>query len=107
MNEILNVAITGCGVIGRTHAAALQEFPQTRIVALVDAIPDAAQSLADYIEQTGRPRPAVFTTISAALAGADIDLVALATPSGLHIEQGLEVLAAGKHVVIEKPLDVD
>lgn len=107
MKDTLKVAITGCGVIGRTHATALREFPETEIVALVDAIPAAAESLAAYIEDSGRPRPAVYTTIAGALADADIDLVALATPSGLHIQQGLEILAAGKHVIIEKPLDVD
>ncbi len=107
MNETLKVAITGCGVIGRTHAVALQEFPGASVVALVDAIPDAAESLADFIEASGRPRPSVHTSLKDAFAAADIDLVALATPSGLHIQQGLEVLAAGKHVVIEKPLDVD
>jgi UDP-N-acetyl-2-amino-2-deoxyglucuronate dehydrogenase len=107
MSETLKVAITGCGVIGRTHAVALQEFPEASIVALVDAIPDAAVALADFIEKSGRPRPSVHASIADAFAEADIDLVALATPSGLHIQQGLEVLAAGKHVVIEKPLDVD
>ena len=107
MSETLKVAITGCGVIGRTHAVALQEFPGASIVALVDAIPDAAVALADFIEKSGRPRPSVHASIADAFAATDIDLVALATPSGLHIQQGLEVLAAGKHVVIEKPLDVD
>ncbi|MDQ0675749.1 MULTISPECIES: Gfo/Idh/MocA family protein [Micrococcaceae] len=107
MSEILKVAITGCGVIGRTHAAALHEFPGATIVALVDAIPDAAESLADFIQKSGRPRPSVHASLQEAFAATDIDLVALATPSGLHIQQGLEVLAAGKHVVIEKPLDVD
>lgn len=107
MKDTLNVAITGCGVIGRTHAVALHEFPEATIVALVDAIPDAAESLADFIEKSGRPRPSVHTTLEDAFAATDIHLVALATPSGLHIQQGLEVLAAGKHVVIEKPLDVD
>ncbi|GAB5079029.1 Gfo/Idh/MocA family protein [Arthrobacter sp. AD-310] len=103
----LNVAITGCGTIGRTHAVALQEFPDVRIVALVDAIPEAAEGLADFIEKQGGERPALYTTQAEAFAAEDIHLVALATPSGLHIQQSLEVLAAGKHVVIEKPLDVD
>ena len=103
----LNVAITGCGVIGRTHAVALQAFPEVRIVALVDAIPAASESLADFIEKKGAPRPPQFTTLQEAFDAVGIDLVALATPSGLHIQQGLEVLAAGKHAVIEKPLDVD
>jgi predicted dehydrogenase len=103
----LNVAITGCGVIGRTHAVALQAFPEVRIVALVDAIPAASESLADFIETKGGTRPPQFTTLQEAFGAVEIELVALATPSGLHIQQGLEVLAAGKHVVIEKPLDVD
>ncbi|MDQ0635588.1 UDP-N-acetyl-2-amino-2-deoxyglucuronate dehydrogenase [Arthrobacter pascens] len=107
MSDSLNVAITGCGVIGRTHAVAIHEFPEASIVALVDVIPDAAEALADFIEKSGRPRPSVFTSLEDAFAATDIHLVALATPSGLHIRQGLEVLAAGKHVVIEKPLDVD
>jgi UDP-N-acetyl-2-amino-2-deoxyglucuronate dehydrogenase len=89
------------------HAVALQAFPEVRIVALVDAIPAASESLADFIEKKGGPRPPQFTTLQEAFGAVDIDLVALATPSGLHIQQGLEVLAAGKHVVIEKPLDVD
>ena len=103
----LNVAITGCGVIGRTHAVALQQFPEVRVAALIDAIPAAAESLADFIEKNGGERPPQYTTLAEAFAAEDIDMVALATPSGLHIQQGLEVLAAGKHVVIEKPLDVD
>ncbi|MBT2514814.1 Gfo/Idh/MocA family protein [Arthrobacter sp. ISL-30] len=107
LKDTIRVAITGCGVIGRTHAVALQEFPDVAIVALIDAIPDAAETLAAFIEDSGRPRPAIHTTIAEAFAAEDIDLVALATPSGLHIQQGLEVLAAGKHAVIEKPLDVD
>lgn len=103
----LKVAITGCGTIGRTHAVAFQEFAELSLVALVDAVPDAAEALATFVEKSGRPRPATYTSLAEAFAAEEIDLVALATPSGLHIQQGLEVLAAGKHVVIEKPLDVD
>ncbi|QQQ62721.1 Gfo/Idh/MocA family protein [Paenarthrobacter ureafaciens] len=103
----INVAIAGCGTIGRTHAAAVGEFPELRVTALVDEIPEAAAGLAQYIEDTGAARPATFGSLQEAFAGADVDLVIIATPSGLHIEQALEVLEAGKHVVIEKPLDVN
>ncbi|WP_115788283.1 Gfo/Idh/MocA family protein [Arthrobacter silvisoli] len=107
MSAVLKVAITGCGVIGRMHAVALQQFPEADVVALIDTVPAAADSLADLMEESGRPKPSTHLTIGDALAAADIDLVVLATPSGLHIQQALEVLGAGKHVVIEKPLDVD
>ncbi|MBT1003411.1 Gfo/Idh/MocA family oxidoreductase [Paenarthrobacter sp. DKR-5] len=107
MTETTRVAIAGCGNIGRTHAAAVREIPGLSVVALVDAIPAAAEALADAIERNGDPRPRTYATLAEAFDGSDIDLVAVATPSGLHIQQGLEVLAAGKHLIIEKPLDVD
>jgi predicted dehydrogenase len=103
----LRVAIAGCGVIGRTHAAAVRELPELLVTALIDEVAEASEALAAWIEQDGTPRPATFRTLGEALAGSAVDLVIIATPSGLHIEQALEVLEAGKHVVIEKPLDVN
>ncbi|ABM09028.1 MULTISPECIES: Gfo/Idh/MocA family oxidoreductase [Micrococcaceae] len=104
---VLNVAITGCGTIGRTHAASVGEIADLRVTALVDEIAEAAEGLAQHIEDNGAARPATFRSLAEAFAGADVDLVIIATPSGLHIQQALEVLDAGKHVVIEKPLDVN
>lgn len=101
------VAIVGCGNIGRTHAAAVHEVDRLTVVALVDVIESAAAALADKLEAQGLARPATYSSLADALADPAVDLVAVATPSGLHIEQGLEVLAAGKHAVIEKPLDVE
>jgi predicted dehydrogenase len=103
----LRVAIAGCGVIGRTHAAAVRELPELLVTALIDVVAEASEALAAWVEQDGTPRPATFRTLAEALAGSAVDLVIIATPSGLHIEQALEVLEAGKHVVIEKPLDVN
>lgn len=103
----LRVAIAGCGVIGRTHAAVVRELPELEVTALIDDVDAAADALAASIADQGTRRPATFRTLSEALVGAPVDLVIIATPSGLHIQQALEVLAAGKHVVIEKPLDVD
>lgn len=104
---VLNVAIAGCGTIGRTHAASVGEIADLRVTALVDEIAEAAEGLARHIEDNGAARPATFRSLAEAFAGADVDLVIIATPSGLHIQQALEVLDAGKHVVIEKPLDVN
>jgi len=94
-------------VIGRTHSAAVREFPEIVVTALVDVVSEASEALAAKIEAQGDPRPAVFPTLAEALAAVPVDLVIVSTPSGLHIQQALEALDAGKHVVIEKPLDVD
>jgi UDP-N-acetyl-2-amino-2-deoxyglucuronate dehydrogenase len=103
----LGVAIVGCGTIGRTHAAAVDEFDALKVVALADEIKSASAALAEAIEALGKPRPTTYVKLADTLADPAVELVVVATPSGLHIEQGLAVLAAGKHLIIEKPLDVD
>lgn len=103
----LRVAIVGCGIIGLNHARAILKHPDLAITALVDAVPAAATGLADQLVcEHGVDRPAEFDSLAAGLAGAEIDVVVICTPSGLHVVLAEEALAAGKHVVIEKPLDV-
>jgi predicted dehydrogenase len=102
----LAVALVGCGIIGLNHAKAIGLHPDAVIVALVDEIPQAARALADSIEEAGSARPAEFTTLSGALVSVSVDLVVVCTPSGQHVQLAQEAIAAGKHVLIEKPLDV-
>ena len=110
-NAAIPVGIVGAGVIGRTHADAILRHPRLRIAALIDPVAPARQALVKHIaaERGGEP-PAQYDTLTEALAGAladdPIQLVAICTPSGLHAEQAGTALAAGRHVVIEKPLDV-
>lgn len=100
------LAIVGCGVIGGNHAAAAVRHPRLRIAALVDPTDAASGSLAQRVAAlTGGRPPARYDTLAAALADGDIGLVAICTPSGLHADFAEQALAAGKHVVIEKPLD--
>ena len=103
----LRVALVGCGIIGLNHARAILKHPDLVITALVDAVPAAATGLADQlVSEYGAERPAEFAALGDALTGAEIDVVVICTPSGLHVVLAEEALAAGKHVVIEKPLDV-
>jgi predicted dehydrogenase len=104
----LATAVVGCGVIGRTHATAILELDRLRLRVLVDAAAERAEALADTVEERTGARPAVYTSIADALAGPEQpDLVVLGTPSGMHVDQAVEALEAGAHVLIEKPLDVD
>jgi predicted dehydrogenase len=104
MTTRLNVAIVGCGTIGLNHARAIARHPQLTITALVDAVPEAASSLADRVAEDA-DRPDEFTSLTDALSQAPVDIVVICTPSGLHVTAAEEAIAAGKHVVIEKPLD--
>ena len=98
----IRFAVVGAGVIGKVHAKALTELPDlAELVAVVDADADRAQALADA------HGVAVATTdLAAVLARDDVDAVCICTPSGLHADGAVAALEAGKHVVVEKPLDV-
>jgi UDP-N-acetyl-2-amino-2-deoxyglucuronate dehydrogenase len=101
------VAIVGCGVIGRTHADTIAARPDATVTALIDGDAAARESLAASLVAAGQPEPKVYADLGAALSGADISLVAICTPSGTHAALAEQALAEKKHVVIEKPLDVD
>lgn len=108
MADQYNVAIVGCGNISSTHAKVAAAHPALTIVAAIDIVPEQANKLADKLEtQLGEPRPAVFETLDAALASCDIDVIAVCTPTGLHAEIAEQGVKAGKHVIIEKPIDAD
>ena len=99
MSQRLKVAVVGGGV-GRQHIEAYQELPECYELAAFCDI-DAAKAAA-VAEAHGIARP--ITDLDQLLAMDEIDIVDLATPPSLHVAQMLAVLAAGKHVICEKPL---
>jgi UDP-N-acetyl-2-amino-2-deoxyglucuronate dehydrogenase len=106
--SILSTAIVGCGVIGRTHVDAALDLPERlRVHALVDVSPERAAGLADVVAERTGIRPAVFASVDELVAASAPQLIVIATPSGMHVEQAIVALDAGAHVLIEKPLDVD
>ncbi|GAB3601593.1 Gfo/Idh/MocA family protein [Microbacterium tumbae] len=108
MSSILSTAIIGCGVIGRTHVdAVLRLADRLRLDALVDVSSERAGALADVVEERTGTRPTIHATVQDLVAASRPELVIVATPSGLHVEQAVVALEAGAHVLIEKPLDVD
>jgi UDP-N-acetyl-2-amino-2-deoxyglucuronate dehydrogenase len=92
--------IVGAGVISSIHARAIASLPDARLVAVTDAEPDRAKSLAAAHDCVAEP------DLDALLACDDVDVVCVCVPSGLHADVGIRAAAAGKHLVIEKPLDV-
>ena len=108
VHEPIRVAIVGCGVIGTHHARVLAEHPEFRVAALVDVTAATADELADVVvDELRADRPRVFAHLGDMIRADAAELVVICTPSGLHIGLAEEALAAGLHVVIEKPLDVD
>lgn len=96
----LQFAIIGCGGITlQNHLPGLALCPDTRVQALCDA--DAA-TLAKAQSQTGAP--VASTDYREIVARDDVHAVIIATPNLLHAPIALAAIAAGKHVLCEKPL---
>lgn len=94
-----SVLVVGCGSIGERHLRCFQQTDRAVVTGC-----DPSDQLRSTIAQTyGVATNADFTT---ALTP-DIDAVVICTPPHLHIPMALTALAAGKHVLIEKPLAAD
>lgn len=100
MNSSFKVGISGGGTIGHVHANALATISNARLVAVADPREEAGQSLAKEHGATW------YASLDQMLEQADLDVVIVATPSGLHPDQVARVAQAGKHVITEKPMAI-
>lgn len=101
MSDPLGIGLIGCGRVSPLHLAATAELEGARLVALADLDPTALATAAE-----GRD-VATFASAEELIAHPEVDLVIVATPSGTHARVGIAAAAAGRHVVVEKPIDVD
>jgi UDP-N-acetyl-2-amino-2-deoxyglucuronate dehydrogenase len=99
---MLGFAIVGCGMIARFHARALAEVPGARLLALVSRNQANAQALARSLGTLCD----TYTSLAPVLARPDVQVVVVTTPSGAHLEPAVAAAEAGKHVVVEKPLEI-
>ena len=98
----VRVGIIGVGKMGRTHIDALKDVDLGEAVALTDpaGLPDAGTDLAAEYGLDCEP------TIEALASRDDIDAVIVTTPHALHADHTLVAIQAGKHVLVEKPLEL-
>jgi predicted dehydrogenase len=98
-HPILNVGVVGVGVQGESHVKCYQALPHARVTAVCDA---NAERLAEVAAKYGVP--ATCATYEELFARDDVDAVSLVLPDHLHREVAEKAFAAGKHVLLEKPL---
>ncbi|QBD82512.1 Gfo/Idh/MocA family oxidoreductase [Ktedonosporobacter rubrisoli] len=100
MTKQYRFGIIGGGVIGQLHAQAITSLPEAQLVAVVDIIPERAQKLAEMYHV----RP--YNDIQEMLKREQLDIVTVCTPSGQHGEHACQVMRSGRHVVVEKPMEI-
>ncbi|MCL4535358.1 MAG: Gfo/Idh/MocA family oxidoreductase [Bacteroidetes bacterium] len=96
---MLGVCIVGTGVAGGIHARALKDVEAVRLAAVVDVSPE---QVGQFAEKWGALSS--YTNLEEALQDPAVDVVHLCTPPFLHERQASLCAAAGKHVLVEKPM---
>jgi UDP-N-acetyl-2-amino-2-deoxyglucuronate dehydrogenase len=93
----LRFAIIGCGRIAQRHAAHIKS--RGILAAVCDIVKEKADQLAKEYNAT-----AYYDIDDLLKAEADLDVISVCTPNGLHAEHSIKALQAGFHVVCEKPM---
>lgn len=96
----LGVGIVGCGMISHFHAKAIAEIRGAKLVACYNRSRDKAEQLSELYGGT------VHETLEDLLDDPEVDVVSICTPSGAHMDPAVAAANAGKHVIIEKPLEI-
>ncbi|MDR3121890.1 MAG: Gfo/Idh/MocA family oxidoreductase [Clostridiales bacterium] len=105
-NGFVGIGIAGCGSIG--IRSALDHFKHgelndvARITAVCDPAPGRAKAAAEKYKI-----PAWYESYEEMLGDANVDMVTLCSPIGLHYEQGMQAIKAGRHVHFNKTMTVE
>ncbi|HCG64860.1 MAG TPA: oxidoreductase [Sphaerochaeta sp.] len=98
--KTVGFGVIGLGMISEVHAKAIGDLNGCRLVAGFDSSEERAV-------QFGRAYSCrTYTSLDEFLADPDLDIVTVATPSGLHLEGAIAAAEAKKHVIVEKPLEI-
>jgi predicted dehydrogenase len=96
----IGTAVIGSGFIGTVHIEALRRIG-VRVAGVLESRPELGATRA---AELGLPR--AYDSLDAVLADPSIQVVHVTSPNELHFEQASAILAAGKHVICEKPLSM-
>lgn len=96
----MKFGIIGAGMIGRFHAKAITDMENGTLHSIFDLNQERADALAADFGATAH------SDMDAFLADPDLEIVTVGTPSGAHLDPTIAALNAGKHAIVEKPLEV-
>ncbi len=97
----LGIAVIGTGFVANMHLAALRKLPGVRLAGVADLDLGRARNAA-----AGVPDARWTTTVAELLSWPEVDGCIVCTPNDTHVEVGLAVANASKHLLMEKPLAI-
>lgn len=96
----IGFGIVGCGMISKFHARAIGEMRGARLVGCCSSRHESAEKLASEFGCRA------YGSLADLLREPEVDIVSICTPSGAHLEPCIAAARAGKHVIVEKPLEI-
>jgi predicted dehydrogenase len=97
----IGFGIVGCGMIASFHARAINDIRGAKTLAVFTSNPENGRKIAEIVGGC-----AIYTDYDDFLKHPGLEIVNICTPSGAHLEPAVAAAATGKHVVVEKPLEV-
>ncbi|MDQ3010650.1 MAG: Gfo/Idh/MocA family oxidoreductase, partial [Acidobacteriota bacterium] len=101
MTKEIGFGVVGGGMIGAVQAAAIQQIKGARLLAV------CGRDKARTMEFAARFSAVGYTDYDAFLKTLGLQVVNICTPSGTHAELGIKAAEAGKHVLVEKPIEIN
>jgi predicted dehydrogenase len=100
MSRKIGYAVVGLGV-GVAHVESAAKADNAELLAVCDLVPEKLQA-----QKEKHPTIDTYESFAEMLKRPDIECVSIATPSGMHAEMAIMAMRAGKHVLIEKPIEI-
>lgn len=102
MADQVRIGLIGCGGMANAHVRYLSAIPEAEIVALTDPAQTSLDRMYERSPQVKGVR--VHPDYQTLLADPNVDAVQIHSPHTVHFQQAMDSLAAGKHVLLEKPM---
>lgn len=96
----MRFAVVGCGNISEAHIDSIKKIEGAQLVAVWSRTAKRAQEVA------AKEGCEAVESIDRLVERDDVDIVVVCTPSGFHLEPALKAIRSGKHVLVEKPLEI-
>jgi predicted dehydrogenase len=100
MAKKYGIGVVGAGMIGNFHARAIKGLPNAELVSVCEQVAERGQKFA------AEHGCGCFENLEKFLSDNRIDVITVATPSGLHRDVAVAAARHGKHCIVEKPIEI-